>query len=580
MPKSVLPLFAGWVVVVASSAHADEIYVAPGGDDAAAGTEQAPFATVERAQMAAEPGDTVWIRGGVYAFSGSTRAIGVSFTKSGVPESPIRYFAYPNETPTFDLFELKPQERVTGLDVRCDWIHVRGLEVRGVRQIVVGDSWGVRIRGDHNIVEQLHVHDNEAPGIFITSGADNLVLNSDSHHNYDPLEDGDNADGFGCHSTGQGNVLRGCRAWDNSDDGFDFINAAGACTVEHSWAFRNGFIPDTDTFAPNGNGAGFKSGGYGYPPQTPASGAAQHVVRFNVAFGNRVVGFYANFHPGGIDFINNTAFDNPANFDMRTPGTPSSHTLRNNLAAGSGMAIINFDRSTGGTDEFNSWTLPVVVTAEDFESLDHAEIYADRLADGSLPPLRLARLREDSDLIDQGQDRGFPFSGAAPDLGAFESGLSSEPQPDSGLPQGDEDPAEPTAGRGGAQGSAGNPGQGDVSGATGDKSSTRAASGHGPGQSMTMLPAGSTRTAQPETERQAGTGGTVAARGMTQSPGTAAESNAEPDAYEPSGCSCRVVGVGERGWRPWPIWSGPLAWGWWRRRRARPTKSRLFFLEE
>jgi hypothetical protein len=72
------------------------------------------------------------------------------------------------------------------------------------------------------------------PGIFITSGADNLVLNCDSHHNYDPLEDGGNADGFGCHSAGEGNVLRGCRAWENSDDGFDLINAAGACVVEES----------------------------------------------------------------------------------------------------------------------------------------------------------------------------------------------------------------------------------------------------------------------------------------------------------------------------------------------------------
>jgi len=75
--------------------------------------------------------------------------------------------------------------------------------------------------------------------------------------------------------------------------------------------------------------------------------------------------------------------------------------LRNNIAAGSGRDIINFD---GGTDDFNTWTLPVTVSSEDFQSLDHAEVYAPRLADGSLPPLKLARLREDSDLIDRGED--------------------------------------------------------------------------------------------------------------------------------------------------------------------------------
>ena len=127
------------------------------------------------------------------------------------------------------------------------------------------------------MIEQLKVHDCEAPGIFITSGTANLILNCDSHHNYDPLEHGGNADGFGCHSTGGDNVLRGCRAYENSDDGFDFINAPGTCMVEGSWAFRNGYIPDTNMTG--ANGAGFKSGGFGNPPNTPASGAPRHVIR-------------------------------------------------------------------------------------------------------------------------------------------------------------------------------------------------------------------------------------------------------------------------------------------------------------
>ena len=36
---------------------------------------------------------------------------------------------------------------------------------------------------------------------------------------------------------GTGNIFRGCRAWWNSDDGWDFINAGEACTVEYSWAW-------------------------------------------------------------------------------------------------------------------------------------------------------------------------------------------------------------------------------------------------------------------------------------------------------------------------------------------------------
>ena len=399
---------------------ASTYYVAPDGNDNATGTETAPFATVGRAQTAASPGDTVLIRGGRYAFSGSG-TVGVAFSKSGTAGAPINYFAYPGEIPVFDLTDLSPANRVTGLDVHCNYIHLRGLEVMGVHQYQGGqDSWGVRIQGSGNVLENLNVHHNDAPGIFITSGADNLVVNCDSHHNYDYLENGGSGDGFGCHSSGGNNVLTGCRAYENSDDGFDFINAAGSCMVEKSFSFRNGYKPDTNEGA--GNGAGFKAGGYGSPPNVPGSGAAIHTVQQCVAFGNRAQGFYANHHPGRIYFYNNTSFDNGANYNMLADsGYPSDHVLRNNIATGRGGTIANL---TGGNDDFNSWTLPVSVSSADFISLDTALALAERAADGSLPFIDLARLVPDSDLIDAGTDVALPYHGAAPDLGAFETGDS------------------------------------------------------------------------------------------------------------------------------------------------------------
>jgi hypothetical protein len=436
----------------AAPARAEDRYVAADGNDSNAGTKEAPFATVERAQAASSPGDTVYIRGGEYRFSSTSDAIGVELTKSGESGKPLRYFAYEGETPIFDFFQLRPQARVTGIDVRCNWIHVRGLEVRGVRQLVVGDSWSVRIRGDHNVIEQLHVHDGEAPGIFITSGASNLILNCDSHHNYDPLEQGGNADGFGCHSSGGDNVLRGCRAWENSDDGYDFINAPGTCTVEKSWAFRNGYIPDTNMTG--ANGAGFKSGGFGVPANVPASGVPRHVVRGCLAFGNRAIGFYANYHPGGLDFFNNTAFDNPANFDMRTTGgVTTTHKLRNNVAAMPGRDIVSW---AGGSDEFNSWNSPVEVSNADFAGMDKAQALAPRRADGSLPDVALMHLVEGSDLIDKGEDVGMPFTGSKPDLGAFEFGEVTTVDPvDAGMPEptpgNDAGIQMPTSGSGGSQ---------------------------------------------------------------------------------------------------------------------------------
>ena len=73
------------------------------------------------------------------------------------------------------------------------------------------------------------MHDGMGNGWYLTSGASNLVLNCDAYNNRG-LDSGSlgNTDGFGCHpntTSGKGNILRGCRAWFNSDDGYDCINA-------------------------------------------------------------------------------------------------------------------------------------------------------------------------------------------------------------------------------------------------------------------------------------------------------------------------------------------------------------------
>ena len=53
-------------------------------------------------------------------------------------------------------------------------------------------------------------------------------------------------DGFGGHAnkeTSTGNIFRGCRAWNNGDDGFDLINCYASYIIEYCWSFRNGYKP-------------------------------------------------------------------------------------------------------------------------------------------------------------------------------------------------------------------------------------------------------------------------------------------------------------------------------------------------
>jgi hypothetical protein len=91
--------------------------------------------------------------------------------------------------------------------------------------------------------------------------------------------------------------------------------------------------------------------------------------------------------------------------------------LRNNLAW-QGTLVSNV---AGADVANNSWNLASVsVTSVDFQNTSLDGWDAPRLPDGTLPALPQLRLASGSDLLDKGVDVGLPYTGAAPDLGAFE----------------------------------------------------------------------------------------------------------------------------------------------------------------
>ena len=438
MSSACLLTFIFLLISFSSYGLAAEFFISPHGSDSNAGSIGQPFATLQRAQEAVSPGDTVWIRGGTYQFSSGPNDNGsaVEFTKSGTAGNRINYWAYPGEKPVFDFSGHLPQDRVRGFSVQSDYLHFRGLELTGVKQVIPGlgiASAAIRLEGsggaDFNIFEQLDIHHNEGLGYWNTNGGHNLVLNSDSHHNYDPTTGGENADGFCSRTSQPGNVFLGTRAWHNSDDGYDFIQSPGEVLADESWAWHNGYIPDTNTRA--GNGSGFKAGGFALDPSRfPAPGdVPRHRVINSIAFDNRAHGFYANHHPGGLDFINNTAFDNGNGFnllnDVQTQTWPADHYLRNNISFDNSNDLRNANQALID-DEFNTWNTGFDVSTADFLSLDSTGVDGPRNPDGSLPELDFLRLAEGSSLIDAGVNIGQPFLGFAPELGAFE--VDGEPQ--------------------------------------------------------------------------------------------------------------------------------------------------------
>jgi len=191
--------------------------------------------------------------------------------KSGVPGRRINYWAYPGERPVFDFSHVKPAGfRVTAFRVNGSWLHLKGLEVIGVQVTITTHTQSICFdnQGGENIYELLGMHDGMAIGLWIGNGANNLVLNCDAYRNFDNVSEnrrGGNVDGFGFHGRkgSVNNVFRGCRAWFNSDDGFDFINSAEVATIENCWAFYNGYTPNFDELA---DGNGFKGGGHAGTP--------------------------------------------------------------------------------------------------------------------------------------------------------------------------------------------------------------------------------------------------------------------------------------------------------------------------
>jgi MYXO-CTERM domain-containing protein len=416
-----------------------------------------------------------------------------------------------------------------GVRVAASWLHLEGLELKGTLQLNSQnhESWCVYVTGgSNNVFERLDAHHNMGPGFFIQAGGHNTFLNCDSHENEDTLTsngDGQSADGFGCHPDrvgDTGNVFHGCRAWWNSDDGWDFIDSQEACTVEYSWAWYNGYKPDAlsggqPVALMAGNGNGFKGGGYGDPqtgvPQTPP----QHTIRLDCAFYNKANGLYANHGIVSPYVYDNTSFNNGTDVDMLGLDgmtVTSVGILRNNLAYSNNGHGLLADMTHGGpiSDEYNSWdaNLGLKITDADFQSVAFAPpascpaVYAAggtrccaptdatcfagmagaRGADGSLPAGAFLRLAAASALIDKGTNVGLPFAGSAPDLGCFETGLAYDPSDGGASSGGNASDAASDGTDGGAANGAGDDGatvgsSGGSGGSSGGTSGDRGASG-------------------------------------------------------------------------------------------------------
>ncbi|MBN1867887.1 right-handed parallel beta-helix repeat-containing protein [Candidatus Sumerlaeota bacterium] len=398
-------LRASFALVLATAAvfaPAAEYYVATTGVDTNPGTALSPFGSVAKAISVVNPGDTVWVHGGEYEPTDSIRLT----TKSGTQAAPIRIWAVPGEQPVFEFHGLN----VKGIRIEQAWWRLKGLTVAHC-----GD-YGIRLQtvnAHHVTLENMTCWRGGNSGIGLTAGAhDNLLLNCDSYEHYDVATHGENADGFALKSgIGTGNRLIGCRAWHNSDDGYDLWKAGESVYLERCYAWRNGDNvfgdPDFD-----GNMNGFKLG----------QDLGAHVLYRCAVWDEPKKGFDLNGNSSGVTIRQCTAFRCEDNFAfLFVKGNAELNVLRNNLSFQGNVEI-----DPRMDDQHNSWnTAGVTIGADDFVSLDPSSLEGPRNADGSLPEGPFLQLAPESDAIDAGVDLGLPYEGDAPDLGAFETAPKS-----------------------------------------------------------------------------------------------------------------------------------------------------------
>jgi|Deesub1362A_J573_1020465.scaffolds.fasta_scaffold00688_3 hypothetical protein len=102
------------------SAQGNVYYVAPYGSDSNPGTMEQPFRTIQRAADIVQPGDTVYVREGIYNEE-------VTIKTSGTPNDYITFKAYPGETVVLDGNNFNLTKPFTCYQ---DYIRIEGFEIR------------------------------------------------------------------------------------------------------------------------------------------------------------------------------------------------------------------------------------------------------------------------------------------------------------------------------------------------------------------------------------------------------------------------------------------------------------------